>query len=376
MEQGSGLVESGVDPGASPLAAPVFLVELPSWGKVFFHNLADLLWPRRQPHLELSCPPGRFWPDVFVRSGLPRSGLLESALYHVTAFAMLSAFAQFWPRPPHIADRATFNHADVIYYQASEYLPPLDTSGAHIPLPQQGEPEYAPQPIISVPPEPDNRTQTIVTPPNLKLNHDVPLPNIVAWSQRQVEVPLAATARSAADLKMPALPVPVVAPPPQVNPASLVHSLRAPQPAIIEPPPSLEAASIRKLGDINVGHTQVVAPAPQLPVTAQRELASMARPSLDSAGAVVPPPPSIQGAGPSNTGGRLIALRRLKCRPGIVVVFLPRLRRETLALPEPRTLLRTETAAAEMVRAPATAPTGSLPDSSSALDPSRQITPP
>ena len=308
MEQGSGLVESGVDPGGSPLAAPVFLVELPPWRKVFFHNLGDLFWPRRQPCLELSSPPGRFWPDVFVRSGLPRNGFLESALYHVTAFAMLSAFAQFWPRPPHIADRATFNHADVIYYQASEYLPPLDTSGAHIPLPQQGEPEYAPQPIISVPPEPDNRTQTIVTPPNLKLNHDVPLPNIVAWSQRQVEVPLAATARSAADLKMPALPVPVVAPPPQVNPASLVHSLRAPQPAIIEPPPSLEAASIRKLGDINVGHTEVVAPAPQLPVTAQRELASMAQSSLDSAGTVVPPPPSIQGAGPSNTGGRLIAL--------------------------------------------------------------------
>ncbi|HLB86931.1 MAG TPA: TonB family protein [Terriglobales bacterium] len=308
MEQGSGLVESGVDPGGSPLAAPVFLVELPPWRKVFFHNLGDLFWPRRQPCLELSSPPGRFWPDVFVRSGLPRNGFLESALYHVTAFAMLSAFAQFWPRPPHIADRATFNHADVIYYQASEYLPPLDTSGAHIPLPQQGEPEYAPQPIISVPPEPDNRTQTIVTPPNLKLNHDVPLPNIVAWSQRQVEVPLAATARSAADLKMPALPVPVVAPPPQVNPAALVHSLRAPQPAIIEPPPSLEAASIRKLGDINVGHTEVVAPAPQLPVTAQRALAGMARPSLDSAGAVVPPPPSIQGAGPSNTGGRLIAL--------------------------------------------------------------------
>ncbi len=99
MEQGSGLVESGVDPGGSPLAAPVFLVELPPWRKVFFHNLGDLFWPRRQPCLELSSPPGRFWPDVFVRSGLPRNGFLESALYHVTAFAMLSAFAQFWPRP-------------------------------------------------------------------------------------------------------------------------------------------------------------------------------------------------------------------------------------------------------------------------------------
>ncbi len=244
---------------ARPVLEPTYLVELEPWHRVFFHNLADLFWPRRQPRPELSSPPGRFWPDVFVGSGLPWGTFLESALYHVTVIGMLSAFAQFWPRPPRIADRAAFNPADVIYYQASEYLPPLDTGGAHIPLPQKGEPEYAPQPIISVPPEPDNRTQTIVTPPNLKLNHDVPLPNIVAWSQRQVEVPLAATARSAADLKMPALPAPVVAPPPQVNPASLVHTLQAPQPAIIE-------------------------------------------------GAVVPPPPSIQGAGPSNTGGRLIAL--------------------------------------------------------------------
>ena len=90
-----------------------------------------------------------------------------------------------------------FNRADVIYYAPSEYLPPLDTGGARKTLPQKGEPEYAPQPIISVPPEADNRTQTIVTPSDVKLNHDVPLPNIVAWSQTQAQpaVPLASTAR-------------------------------------------------------------------------------------------------------------------------------------------------------------------------------------
>jgi len=37
-------------------------------------------------------------------------------------------------------------------------------------------------------------------------------------------------------------------------------------------------------------------------------MASVAQSPLESAGAVVPPPPSIQGTGPSNSGGRLIAL--------------------------------------------------------------------
>jgi len=221
---------------------------------------------------------------------------------------MLSASAQLWPHPREIADRPAFSHADVIYYQASEYLPPLDTGGVHIQLPQKTDPEYAPQPIISVPPEPDNRAQTIVTPPNLELNHDVPLPNVVAWPRTQAAVPLAATARSAADLRMPALPMSVVAPAPQVSSASLVHTLQAPQPAIIEPPPSVEAASLHGLGDINIAHTEVVAPAPQLPVAEQRTMASVAQSPLESAGAVVPPPPSIQGTGPSNSGGRLIAL--------------------------------------------------------------------
>jgi len=240
---------------------------------------------------------------------LPWGGFLESALYHVTVIAMLSASAQLWPRRPQMADRLTLSHADVVYYQAAEYLPPLDTGGAHIQFPQESKPEYAPQTIISVPPEPDNRTQMIVTPPNLKLNHEVPLPNIVAWSQTQVAVPLAATVRSAADLKMLALPPSVVAPPPEVNTPSLGHTLQAPQPAIIEPPPSVGSASTRRFGDINIGHTDAVAPAPQLPVAEQRTLASMAPSTLGSAGAaVVPPPPSIPGIGTSHTGGRLIAL--------------------------------------------------------------------
>jgi len=83
--------------------------------------------------------------------------------------------------------RQAFHRDEVVYYAPSEYLPPLDTGGTRKPLPQKGEPAYAQQPIISVPPEADNRNQTIVTPSDVKLNQDVPMPNIVAWSQTKAQ---------------------------------------------------------------------------------------------------------------------------------------------------------------------------------------------
>jgi TonB family protein len=68
-------------------------------------------------------------------------------------------------------------------------------------------------------------------------------------------------------------------------------------------------AAMRKLSDINIGHAQVVAPAPQLPVDEQHALANLARASLgNTAAAVVPPPPTTQGTGGSSPEGRLIAL--------------------------------------------------------------------
>jgi TonB family protein len=330
MKQGSGLTESVVGVMASPAPAPTFLVKLEPWPRAFLRNLRDFVWPRRQPAVTVSWRPAPFWPDVFVSPRLPWWRFLQSSLYHVVAFAAVWGYSQLWVRQPHTVSQPIFTREDVIYYDASEYLTPIDTGRAHLQLPQKGEPEYAPQPIISVPPEPDNRAQTIVTPPNFKLNHEVPMPNIVAWDRTQLAVPLAATARSAADLKLPALATPVIAPPPDLTttaaqraPAlpqaviapppevntSAVRTLRSPEPAIIEPPPSVERASTRRLGDINIGHTEVVAPAPELPIAEQRALSSRPQAALGNVGTpVVPPPPSMPAAGTSDTGGRLIAL--------------------------------------------------------------------
>ncbi len=244
---------------------------------------------------------------------------------------VLLGSVHFWPvRQAPIAS-ALLNHDDVIYFSPAEYLPPLDTGNTPSQPPQKGDPEYAAQPIISVPPEPDNRRQTIVTPPAVKLNQDVALPNIVAWSAAQPAVPLAATARPLADERAPVLQVSVVEPAPEVNNAlsrsvaSLPQAVVAPSPeikstdpvrgmvgpgtAVIAPPPSVESASNRRLGDLNIGHSQVVKPAPALAMAEQRAIGGGMAASLGRGGArAVPPPPSISGGSASGSGGRIIAL--------------------------------------------------------------------
>jgi TonB family protein len=134
------------------------------------------------------------------------------------------------------------------------------------------------------------------------------------------------------------LSIDVVAPAPDASVASTRRTLRGPESSVVEPPPALSSASVRKLGDINVGRSDVIAPAPQLPVTAQRTLSALggaggkavvppppsdvaasggtgaarsahAPAGLGSPGAqVVPPPPSVQSGHSAESGGRIIAL--------------------------------------------------------------------
>jgi TonB family protein len=303
MKQGSELVEPVGDWTGNVPPEPRFVVDLEPWARAFLRNLRDL-FSAPQPGLELSSSPADFWEDVFVAPHLPWRRFLESAVYHVAIIATLSGAAEFWPQP-RIKDRATFTSKDVVYYSASEYLPSLDTRRAHVSVPKKGEPEHAPQAIISVPSEPDNRTQTIVVPPKLKLDREVAMPNIVAWPQNQLTIPLVATAHSASDVRLPSLPTSVVAPAPRVT-ATATQSPSLPQ-AVIAPAPVVQAALIQRLGDMNIGRTQVVSPAPELPMTEQRTLAGNPANLGTSGPAVVPPPPSLEATGTTN-GGRLIAL--------------------------------------------------------------------
>ena len=187
MKPASVLLEPTAESGSEIPTAPGFVLDLEPWHKVFFRNLADLFHPAADSASPLYSRPGSFWPDVFVTSRLPWNRFAQSAFFHVLFVIALWGSVRLWPQSPQVLQRPAFKSSDVIYYAPSEYLPPLDTGGTHRPLPQKGEPEHASQPIISVPAEADNRTQTIVTPSDLKLNHDVPMPNIVAWSQNQAQ---------------------------------------------------------------------------------------------------------------------------------------------------------------------------------------------
>jgi TonB family protein len=297
-------------PEAQAVPPPKLLVELPSWPRVFFANLGELVYPRHLPQLELHSAPAPFWPDVFVQRGLPWRRFLESGGYHILALGFLITLSRFLAMHPQPAPPSIFDHTEVIYYQPSEYLPPLDTRSSHSGQPQKVDPELSKQPIISVPAERDNYSQTIVSPPKIKLQHDVPLPNIVAWSN-QPQLPIAPAPlvpASSRERLIPQIENSVVAPPPDVHPSTANTSFQAPQPAVIAPPPGIENSSTRQLGDLNIGHTSVIAPAPQLPVGEQRAIPGGISTAVSTAPQVVPPPPTLSGSGSSASGGRVIAL--------------------------------------------------------------------
>jgi TonB family protein len=305
MKQGPLLIDTSRSKRKrTPVAVPKLLVALEPWHEVFLRNLGDLLWRRTRPPLQLVSRPADFWPDVFVPTRMPWTQFFQSSLGHICLIATLWGWSLLWPQRPRMVQPAVFHNSDVVYYDASEYLAPLDTGEAHAQLPKKGEPEHATQPIISVPPQADNRTQTIITPSNVKLDRDVPLPNIVALGHPMPTIPTAAMASSPSDFKLPVLPASVIAPAPQVNSAMSRRDMQAPQPVVVEPMREVADAASRRLTDINIGHAQVVAPAPQLPVDARRAVAGM---PMGNSGAVVPPPPSVQGSGASSNG-RLIAL--------------------------------------------------------------------
>ena len=324
---GEKLSDIGSSPDHSGVPTALTLLVTPEpWLSVFLSNLADFLWPRQSPPSQALLALGEFWPDVFVQSHFPWGRFVESAIFHTAVVLVLWSSSQLWPQSTRVVEQAALRSSDVLYYEAPEYLPPLDTGGTQRLPKQKGDPAYSPQPIISVPPEPDNQKQTIVAPPKLKLNHDVPLPNVVAWDHAAPSIPLAATS-PVAKPKVPVLPVDVVAPPPEVTNAqvnrapSLSDSVVSPppevnstnwrrtggvsEPAVVDPPPTVEPATARGLGDINIAASQVVAPAPQLPMDARLARPNAAHDRVAGQTAVVPPPPSIQGGGKD---GRLIAL--------------------------------------------------------------------
>jgi TonB family protein len=252
-------------------------------------------------------------------------------LVHAAALALIWTISLSWIRQQKILDKATFDRSSLVTYSPEEYLPPLDTGASEAPKTQKGDPAYAKQPILSVPREADNRSQTIVVPPDLKLDRDVALPNIVATGAIAPAVPLDATRASsllsriiapetqvvapAPDVQFArdrvvqaAMKSEVIAPPPQID-SHQTRGMTGPETAIVEPPPELKQSTKSRVGLMNVGPREVVAPAPQLTLAEQHSLAARGRGRLAGGGVQpVAPPPSMAASGGAGASGRLIAL--------------------------------------------------------------------
>jgi len=301
------------------------LVELEPRGRAFWSSVAAALRPVR-PSRETELG---LWRDVFVRQGLPWRRFFQSVVLHSGAFALIWIVSLAWLRQQSMVATPAFDRSSLITYSPEEYLPPLDTGVSDPAPPAKGDPEYAKQPILSVPPEADNRRQTIVAPPDIRLNHDVPLPNMIAMSAPAPVVPIEATRAPLRRLAAPetqvvapapeldtaqsrvirsALTSPIIAPPPEVT-STRTRGMAGPDASVVEPPPDVTRSTVGRAGALNIGPSQVVAPAPQLTVAEQHTLSGRGTGGLPSGGVEpVAPPPSVGGVGGSRASGRLIAL--------------------------------------------------------------------
>ena len=309
------------------LAAPelILLISPEPWFRVFLQNLRDLFRPR-----DLTSPiesaSALFWTDVFVDGGLPWRRFLQSGAYHVLALIVIWAGSRFLALQPHPAPQSAFTHADVVYYAPSEYLPPLDTRRRTSAQARKADPEYSGQPIISLPPEADNRSQTIVAPPNIQLQHDVALPNVVSLFEkmpgdpRMPIGPAPAVPASEIQRLAPRMERSVIAPPPDLQDASQ-KILQAPQAAVIAPPPAVEAGSTRRLGDLNIGRSSVISPAPQLSLAEQRAVPGRSSSALRSpqgrSPQVIAPPPALAASGRSSASVIALSLHPAVAAPPV-----------------------------------------------------------
>src|SRR5882672_2036113 len=301
------------------------LVELEPRRRAFWSSVAAALRPVRPVHeSELGL-----WRDVFVRQGVPWGRIVQSVILHSGAFALIWMVSFAWLRQQNILATPNFDRSSLITYTPEEYLPPLDTGVTDPAPPAKGDPEYAKQPILSVPKEADNRRQTIVAPPDVRLNRDVPLPNMIAMSAPAPVVPIEATRSPLNRLAAPdtqvvapapeldtaqnrvvrsALTSSIIAPPPEVT-ATRTRGMAGPDASVVEPPPDVTRSNMGRAGALNIGPSQVVAPAPQLTIAAQHTLSGRGTGGLPSGGVQpVAPPPSVGGMGGSRSAGRLIAL--------------------------------------------------------------------
>lgn len=255
-----------------------FLIRLEPRLPALLGNLGTLLRPAPAEPVFAGAP---FWPDVFTPTGLPWRSLAESALSHGVMLAAIWGLTQAWLSRPRAVIRPAFQHSQIVYYTTSEYLPAIKAPALRARREQKADPAYAPQEIVSVPPEADNRSQTVVTPPNVQLAQEISVPNLVAWTRSPGPVPVPGSLDS--KLTLPAMVTPVVPPPPELARTTDLHASPLPQPSVVPPPPSTARAIERAASPLS--QPSVVAPPPDV-----AEASNRAGPGLPQPKAVAPAP--------------------------------------------------------------------------------------
>jgi TonB family protein len=311
--------------------APVLHYELEPRLRVFGRNLQDLIFRREPEAVETTSEPVPVPEEKWIATGLRARHYLESYGCHALLIVLIYFFStsSFFNRPVQL--ESPFKNTEVDHYALSDYLPPINTGPRGEAKPRKGEPKLAKQEILSVPPNADNNHQTIVTPPNVKLTHDVPLPNIVAWTNIPGQ-PIAASSRQMSQLKLPQFTPQVVEPTadvsklksrnqmtalnqqtvvePTADVANVKPKLTMPvlaQPAVVEPPLSPDQLKLKR-GEINMAQLDPQVAAPKLPVEPQRAGAVGDAAAANANGKNIPPQPSIQGLQTSKGQGQIIAL--------------------------------------------------------------------
>ena len=341
---------SGPDPGARPDSPPRLrlLVELEPAYRVFLRNLADVLRPASPG--ESTIWSASFWREAFFDSGIPWYRFAETLVGQLVVVAMVLLVSQVWITQDQPRRRSMFENTHLTYYKPEGSFPSLRSSPPRV-GPVSGKPaESARRGSIRVAPE---RAQAAIKAPDIKLKGPG-RPDIMASNVVPPVMPLASAGTPSRLAPTPG-PTSIVAPPPEISQATsrrlgllqasgvaptaepgMVSSKRAvavPSTAVVAPPPLVQAL-VRSVGDINIGTTAVVAPAPRLPVGEQHPISGTRQSTTGSliawavpppptaprsetasgrragwlsgvGSSVVPPPPSVQNVGSSAAGGHL-----------------------------------------------------------------------
>lgn len=276
------------EPGKVPLHGFRLLVEPEPWRRVFLRNLADL-FRGTAPPAWVNSKPGQYWTDAIVHRPVAWKFMQVSVVAHVLALAAAIGASRLWQDQPVVLSDALTRTNTIIHYQVSEYLPPVhmrqNEDENKPPLrsyQQEADPERAPQQIVSLNADHNSTRQTIIQPDPMLLRHDVPMPNIVAWTA----IPGPPLAARHPLTELPAAAPQVVAPAQQALEHSsnqLVFPLPA-QPMVVAPSAPMAISS--SLPILAMAGPVVVAPAPdaaprdpgslQLPAQAPPQVAAPA----------------------------------------------------------------------------------------------------